>query len=148
MAWDLEEAITYYARMGAPADQSAVIALLREVQQEQGGAIPEALLPQIAEKLGAKQALLTAIIRRIPSLRLSGKPLLELCAGPNCGKHTALAARAEQLHKASGGAFRLEWLPCQRLCAKGPNIRFDGTLYHQADEALLRKLLTEAGIQF
>jgi len=141
MAWDLEEAITYYARMGAPADQSAVIALLREVQQEQGGAIPEALLPQIAEKLGAKQALLTAIIRRIPSLRLSGKPLLELCVGPNCGKHTALAALAEELERQ--GRLTLRFLPCQRMCGKGPNLRWNGVLHHRATESLLRQLLEE-----
>jgi hypothetical protein len=28
-----------------------------------------------------------------------------------------------------------------RLCGKGPNLRWDGTLHHKADEALLRKLL-------
>jgi hypothetical protein len=28
-----------------------------------------------------------------------------------------------------------------RLCGKGPNIRWDGTLYHGADEALLKMLL-------
>ena len=39
MAWELEEAISYYARMGAPADQSAVVSLLREVQQQHGGGI-------------------------------------------------------------------------------------------------------------
>ena len=35
----------------------------------------------------------------------------------------------------------LKTIPCQRMCGKGPNIRFDGKLYHKADEALLRQLL-------
>jgi NADH:ubiquinone oxidoreductase subunit E len=30
-----------------------------------------------------------------------------------------------------------------RLCGKGPNIRFDGKLYHGADAALVEKLLDE-----
>lgn len=141
MAWELEEAIQYYTRMGAPADQSALISLLREVQTEMGGTIPEGLLPRIAAELGAKPALLTALIRRIPSLNLAGKPLVELCAGPNCGKHTDLAAYAEQLQKQ--GKLTLRYLPCQRLCGKGPNLRFNGTLHHRADKPLLRKLLEE-----
>lgn len=141
MAWELEEAISYYARMGAPADQSAVVSLLREVQQQHGGAIPESLLPHIAAGLHTKTGLLLALIRRIPSLTLSGKPVLELCAGPNCGKHAALAAYAEQLQKE--GKLTLRYLPCQRMCGKGPNIRFGGVLHHRADEALLRKLLEE-----
>ena len=38
MPWNLEEAIAYYGQRGAPADQSALVSLLREVQQENGGA--------------------------------------------------------------------------------------------------------------
>ena len=34
MSWDLQEAISYYRRQGAPGDQSAVLGLLKEIQQE------------------------------------------------------------------------------------------------------------------
>lgn len=139
MNWNLEEAILYYKKQGAPADQSAVIALLREVQQEHGGSIPQYLLAPIAEGLGTKEALLNAIIRRIPSLRLANTHLLELCSGPNCGRHTALASLAESLCR--GKTVTLKYVPCMRMCGKGPNIRFDGKLYHKADEALLRELI-------
>jgi hypothetical protein len=30
-----------------------------------------------------------------------------------------------------------------RQCGKGPNLRFDGTLYNGADETLLAKLMKE-----
>ena len=83
MNWNLEEAIAYYKKQGAPADQSAVIALLREVQQENGGSIPKYVLAPIASGLGTKEALLNAMIRRIPSLRLADTHLLEICGGPN-----------------------------------------------------------------
>ena len=139
MAFDLEEAVSYYHKQGAPADQSAVISLLREVQQE-FGSIPTSLLPSLAQKLGTKESYFLALIRRIPSLRLSDRHCLELCAGPNCGKHAALGAFAESLCRASGGKITLRYLPCQRQCGKGPNIRWDGTLYNHADEALLKKL--------
>ncbi len=148
MSWHLEEAISYYQKQGAPKDQMALTGLLREIQQENGGSIPEYMLKQIAGAYQIRESFLLAIIKRIPSLRLGSSHLLELCAGPNCGKHTALAERAEKLHIASGKAFTLKFGPCMRMCGKGPNIRWDGTLYHKADEALLQKLLKDAGIDF
>ena len=141
MNWNIDEAILYYKKQGAPADQSAVIALLREVQQEQGGSIPQYMLTPIAEGLGTKEALLNAIIRRIPSLRLANTHLLELCSGPNCGRHTDLANLAESLFRGKG--VTIKYVPCMRMCGKGPNIRWDGQLYHKADEALLRGFLAQ-----
>lgn len=138
MDWNLEEAVSYYKKQGAPRDQSAVTALLREIQQESGGSIPVTLVAWAAELLEVKESLLLALIRRIPSLRLSDKHCLELCAGPNCGKHKALADFAE---KNCTGKIELKFVPCMRMCAKGPNLRFDGRLYNGADEKLLKSLL-------
>lgn len=141
MNWDLEEAIAYYKKQGAPGDQSAVIALLREVQQENSGSIPKSALSPIAAGLGTTESLLNAIIRRIPSLRLRDTHLLELCSGPNCGRHAALAEAAESLFR--GKNVTIRYVPCMRLCGKGPNLRWDGQLYHKADEALLRTFLEQ-----
>lgn len=135
----MEEMLSYYKRMGAPADQNALVQLLKEVQQTHGG-IPGYMLAQIAEGLGVKESFLMAIIRRIPSLRLKDTHCLELCAGPNCGKHTALAAYAE---KYCADKCEIKYVPCMRMCGKGPNVKFDGKLYHKADESLLRRLLEE-----
>ena len=141
MAFSLEEAVAYYKKQGAPSDQSALVSLLREVQQENGGAIPRSALPALTEGLGVKESYLLAVIRRIPSLRLSDNHTLEMCGGPNCGKHAALAAAAEKLCK--GKNVTLKFVPCMRLCGKGPNLKWDGTLYHKADEALIKRLLEE-----
>jgi len=135
----MDEIIEYYKRQGAPSDQQAVIALLREVQRLYGS-IPSWAPERIAEKLGTKPGLLLALIRRIPSLRLGEGHLLEICAGPNCGKHPQVLAAAEKIVKGRKDVV-LKTVPCQRMCGKGPNIRFDGKLYHKADEALLRQLL-------
>ena len=148
MDWNLEEAISYYKALGAPGDQSALISLLREIQQNHCGGIPEFTLVQAAQAYNIKETFLKAIIKRIPSLRLESTHCLEVCAGPNCGKHTTLAAYAEKLHTATGKKFILNYMPCMRMCGKGPNIKWDGTLYHKADEALLEKLLTNAKIDF
>ena len=148
MDWNLEEAVAYYQRQGAPKDQATLTALLKEVQQENSGSIPMAAVVQIAQHYEVRESFLLAIIKRIPSLRLGSMHCLELCAGPNCGKQTALAAGAEKLHTAAGKQFTLKFVPCMRMCGKGPNVKWDGTLYHKADEALLRKLLKDAGIDF
>lgn len=148
MNWNLEEAISYYQKQGAPKDQTALVNLMREIQQEHSGRIPSVLLEDIASAYAIKTSYLLAIIRRYPSLRLGETHILELCAGPNCGKHAALAAHAEKLHTASGKTFTLKFGPCMRMCGKGPNIKWDGMIHHKADEALLQKLLKDAGIVF
>ena len=38
--WTLEEALAYYRRQGAPGEQGALVALLREVQEERGAGAP------------------------------------------------------------------------------------------------------------
>ena len=140
MAWNLSEALAYYQQQGAPKDQSALIALLAEIQQENSG-IPQYLLAEIAEFYGIKESLLLAIIRRVPRLRLPDSHMLEVCAGPNCGKAAELAAYAERLCAAHPGKIALKFIPCMRMCGKGPNVKFDGKLYHRVDEKLLNQLL-------
>ena len=138
MEWNLQEAVAYYKKIGAPGDQTALIQLLGEVQENFGG-IPGHLLPELAEKLGTKQGVLLALIKRIPRLRSSDVHILEVCAGPICPKRADLAAVAERLCK--GRNIRLKFVPCMRQCGKGPNIRFDGVAYNGADEALLKQLI-------
>ena len=135
---DLREVLEYYKGQGAPGDQNALIALLREIQSEYGG-IPAGLLPEVAAFYGIRESLLTALIRRIPSLRLADTHTLELCGGPNCGKHRILWELAGKLCK-DRPDITLKQVPCMRLCGKGPNLRWDGKLCHKADETLLREL--------
>ena len=142
MNWTLQEALEYYRRQGAPGDQTALTELLREIQREFGG-IPGHMPKAIAESYGTKESLILALIRRIPSLRLLGTHCLELCAGPNCGKHLDLAACAEELQKKHGN-FTLKFVPCMRQCGKGPNLRWDGRLHNRATEELLRDLISSA----
>lgn len=139
MAWNLEEALDYYRRQGAPADQNALIALLKEIQQE-NGSVPADVPAKIAEYYAIREPLVLALIRRIPSLRLAGGHCMELCAGPNCGKSAFLADYAEQT---APKGVTVKRVGCMRLCGKGPNLRWDGTLYHKADQALIRKLMEQ-----
>ena len=143
MEFDLQEAAAYYRRQGAPGDQSALTALLREVQQGCGGSIPQGAIPQLAALLETKESFLLAVIRRMPSLRLGDTHLLELCGGPNCSKRAALAAFVARTYGEKPKNFLVKFVPCMRLCGKGPNIKWDGKLYHGADEVLIRRLVEE-----
>ena len=136
----MKEMLEYYHKQGAPGDQTALVSLLREVQS-QYGAVPKWVVTEIAETYQIKESFILAVVKRIPSLRLQDTHLLELCAGPNCGKHTQLAAAAEKLCKERG--IPLKFIGCQRMCGKGPNIKWDGKLYHRATEELLQKLTGE-----
>ncbi|MGM9589195.1 MAG: NAD(P)H-dependent oxidoreductase subunit E [Faecousia sp.] len=139
MDWNLRETLAYYKEQGAPKDQSIVISLLTEVQREYGGSIPQSVLAEMADCYGVKDTFFLAIIRRIPRLRLSDTHTLELCAGPNCAKAAALARAAEAL--CAGKNVSLKYVPCMRMCAKGPNLKWDGKQFHQASEQLLQTLL-------
>ena len=139
MAWELKEAAEYYKKQGAPSDQNALVGLLREIQEEYG-AVPANLLPEAAAYLGTKESFLLAVIRRQPRLRLADTHVLELCAGPNCGKAVDLAALAEKLCAEKPGVT-LRFRGCMRQCGKGPNLKWDGQIYNRADAELLKKLL-------
>lgn len=139
MPWNFEEALDYYRRQGAPGDQNALIALLKEIQRE-NGCVPAEAPSKIAAAYGIREPLVLALIRRIPSLRLSGGHCMELCAGPNCGKSAFLADLAQKL---APKGVTVKRVGCMRLCGKGPNLRWDGTLYHRADEALIRRLMQQ-----
>ena len=104
MNWnfDLEEALARCRYLGGPADQQALLTLLREVQDHCGGSLPQAALEEIAGALGVKCSFLAAIVRRYPSLRLAGAAhRLELCgslwrrpmtSGPAASAHGATSA--------------------------------------------------------
>ena len=137
---NLQQLVSRYMAMGAPGDQIALTELLRQLQADNDG-IPEYLLDPVALQLGIKKSFLLALIRRFPSLRLKNTHCLELCGGPNCSKRAQLAAFVEKTYGAKPKGFELRYVNCMRMCGKGPNIRWDGKLYHQADEALIRKLI-------
>ena len=142
MEWNLEEALAYYRGQGAPSDQTMLVGLLKEIQKEQGGLSPAAV-KQIAEAYGIKETFLLAIVRRYPSLRLQDTHCLEICCGPNCPRRKDLAAFVEKTCGKTPAGFTVRHVGCMRMCGKGPNIRWDGQIYHGADESLIRRLTEE-----
>ena len=128
-----------YMQRGAPGDQGVLMALLRHLQEHWGGSLPASEIGALAAQLGVKESFLQAVVRRVPGLRVGRQNVLELCAGPNCGKSSDLALVAEKLCKQYG--VRLQFSNCMRMCGKGPNGKLNGTLYHNLNEQRLKALL-------
>lgn len=148
--WSLEEAVAYYKEQDAPSNQEALVNLLREVQDNNGGVLPDVAMEEIVTALGIKPSFLGAVIKRYPSLRTESAPhRLEICGGPNCAKNGSakiLRFVASEYQVQSGGIskkgkFAFKICGCMKYCPHGPNIIWDGEIYNHADEALLEKLI-------
>ena len=148
--WNLQEAISHYRAQGAPSSQPQLVALLREVQQEHGGAIPEDALEEIARALAVRRSFLDAVLRRYPSLRTHAAPhRLEICGGPNCARQRSAAlidfvektyqVKSGGVSTAGGFSFRISG--CMKHCGCGPNCKWDGQVYSHADAKLLQQLI-------
>jgi len=143
---EIREMIEYYRRQGAPQDQQMLIALLREAQEAEGGALSLGMLEEIAQAYGMKATLLQAIIRRVPSLRCeSARHRLEVCGTCRAGAklrddiERAYHVKSGSCNEAAGFSY---WVtPCMKNCKHGPSIRWDGVLYGQASGELVRKLI-------
>ena len=141
MDWNLDEALDFYCKQGAPGDQTALISLLREIQQKNGNGVPRWMIGRIADRYGVRESFLLAVVKRIPALRLENTHTLELCGGPNCSRRAPLAAFVESTYGKQPKAFTLRYTGCMRMCGKGPNCKWDGVLYNGADEALIRRFV-------
>ena len=141
----LEKLMHYFQEQGAPEDQQMLIALLREAQELDGGALFAHTLSEISAALDIRPSMLQALIRRIPSLCPSDSPhRLELCR--TCGRSRDLARFIEEnFHVQPGGicrenGFSYRLTNCMKNCRCGPSMRWDGKLYSQANEALILEL--------
>ena len=140
MSWEIGEALEYYGKQGAPSDQMTLVNLLKEMEKECGG-ISRTMVQETADYYKIKESLLLALIKRYPSLHLKDSHCLEICCGSNCPKRADLAGFAEKTYGKHPSGFELKLVPCMRMCGKGPNIKWDGQIFHGADEALIRRLV-------
>ena len=142
----LEDIIRYYREQGAPQDQQMLIALLRECQEMEGGALTAQTLAAVAQGCGVKESMLAALIRRVPSLRMADAPhRLDMCM--TCPKGRELRAWVEKTWNVQSGqactaaGFTYHAVPCMKNCPNGPSIRWDGVLYSRATQELIRSLI-------
>ena len=142
---DMQELIEYYREQGAPGDQQMVIALLREMQQEDGGVLSADAIRKVAGAYAMKETMLMALIRRVPGLLYEDAPhRLEICG--TCKAGAKLRDFVERMYGVKSGAvskagFAYRVTPCMKNCKNGPSIRWDSVLHSRADETLIRSLI-------
>lgn len=149
---NLTEIVTYYKGCGAPSDQSALLACLREAQEACGGILDSEAQQEIASLLGVKPNYLQAVAKRISDLKLSGAAhTLTVCTGVNCSRRGAEIRRylEDELGAQNGKAFlNGRWMyrtaGCQRACRTSPNVRIDGQLVTGMTLEALKKRLSES----
>lgn len=141
----LEDYIEQYRSQGAPEDQQMLIALMRDAQQIDGGALRQETLDRIASELSVPGSILNAIIRRIPMLRMADAPhRLDMCGG--CDGAQELIEDIRRVYQVDKdgvsmkGRFVLRVTGCLKRCGLGPAIRWDGKTYDEADVELIRQL--------
>ena len=143
---DMQELIEYYREQGAPGDQQMVIALLREMQQEDGGVLSADAIRKVAGAYAMKETMLMALIRRVPGIRLADAPhRLQICG--TCRTGAKLRDFVERTYGVKSGGvsaagFAYQVTPCMKNCKNVPSIRWDGELYSRADEVLIEKLIS------
>lgn len=143
----IHEIIDYYRSHGAPGDQQMLIAMLKEVQETDGGMLTQASIDEIIEACHLKAPILQALIRRIPSLRCETVAhRLEICG--TCKKGAALRDYIEETYGIRSGSvcesgkFSYRVTGCMKNCKCGPSMRWDGVLYPQATIEQLEKLIS------
>ncbi len=148
-SWNIHEAVEYYKGQDAPQNQFALVELLKEVQEHNGGVLTDIAVEEIAALLNTKVTFLNAVIKRYPSLKPASAPhRLEVCGGKNCAvngsaallKHIRVAYGAESGGISTKGGFSFKICGCLKHCGKGPNIKWDGEIYNAATPELIKKL--------
>lgn len=148
-SWNIHEAVEYYKGQDAPQNQFALVELLKEAQEHNGGVLTDIAVEEIAALLNIKVTFLNAVIKRYSSLKTAQAPhRLEVCGGKNCAvngsaallKHIRGAYGAESGGISTKGGFSFKICGCLKHCGKGPNIKWDGEIYNAATPELIKKL--------
>jgi len=134
-------------------DRGALIALLEEIQ-EQNGYLSEHALRMVSEKMGRSLVDIygVATFYRSFSLQPRGKHLVSVCLGTAC--HVRGAQRiVEEFERQLGieigettpdGEFTLETVNCLGACALGPIVVVDGVYFSNVGTPQVRQILGKA----
>lgn len=151
----LDDIFSYYHKIDKPAQQDEVVELLREIQELCGFISPE-MKQRAAAALGVKEAVLTCLIRRFPSLKEADyRHTVTVCSGERCGRKRGMeifqAVKRElqidgectsgQPVISQNGQVLLKVQNCLKQCRTSPNLMIDGKVYPQVRPEDVRRLL-------
>ncbi len=133
-------------------DQSAVIAVLQDIQREEGY-LPHKTLTQLAEKMQVPLSRLYALATfyRSFSLKPTGRHKVGVCLGTAChvrGGQAVLDRLERDLGVFAGATttdrrFTLETVRCLGCCSIGPVVRVDDQTFGRVRQDKMAKILRE-----
>jgi NADH-quinone oxidoreductase subunit E len=133
-------------------DQSAVIAVLQDIQREEGY-LPHKTLTQLAEKMQVPLSRLYALATfyRSFSLKPTGRHKVGVCLGTAChvrGGQAVLDRLERDLAVRAGNTttnrrFTLETVRCLGCCSIGPVVRVDDQTFGRVRQDKMAKILRE-----
>ena len=133
-------------------DQSALIAMLQQVQRETGY-LPVYVLIHLSERLGVSTARLQALSTFYKSFSLvpTGKHKVAVCTGTAChvrGGRQVLEGLERELGVKSGETtpdryFTLESVRCLGCCSLAPVVRVGENVYGSMDQRKAARVLKE-----
>jgi len=139
-------------------DRGALIAILEEIQDE-NGYLPEQALRMVSEKMDRSLVDIYALATfyRSFSLQPRGKHLITVCLGTACHVRGAQAV-VEEFQRQLGievgettpdREFTLETVNCLGACALGPIVVADGVYFSNVDTPMVKQILKKvrAGMQ-
>lgn len=154
----LEEIFSYYDKVNKPAQQDDVVNMLREIQELCGFISPE-MKQRAADTLGVKEAVLTCLIRRFPSLKEADyQHTVIVCTGERCGRKQGIEVyqavkRELQIEGknpfgkpvlSKNGKVLMKTQNCLKQCRTAPNLMIDGKVYRQVKPEDVQGLLSFA----
>ena len=145
--WNIHEAVEYYKGQDAPQNQFALVELLKEAQEHNGGVLTDIAVEEIAALLNTKVTFLNAVIKRYPSLKTAqALHRLEVCGGKNCAangsaallKHIRQAYGVENGGISVSGGFSLRFAAALSIAAKGRTLNGTAKFTTQQRRSLLK----------
>ena len=147
---NLKEIFDYYCRYSNRLSQDELVSMLREIQEVCGGVITCDALSCICEKLGVKENYISTVIKFVPDIKTEKiAHRLSICGGVNCKSNGSaeLNNYIKRTYNVSPGGscekygFSYEVCGCMKMCAHGPNIKWDGKVYSKVTPKILDNLI-------
>ena len=141
MERELNDLIDYYCKKNTSWNQSDLIDLLRDVQDEIcGGVLKESVLCEICQELDIKRSYIDLVMKFVPDLKTEKiHHRMEICSGKNCQSNGSADLKC-YIEKTYGvkkdsvskkGSFSYKIGGCMKHCKNGPCIKWDGQVYEK-----------------
>lgn len=145
----LEEIFDYYKKQDTVSSQETLVAMLREIQEEEG-CIPEDIQIRIEEEIGVKKSVLSYIIKMYPSLKAAPyRHRIVICSGERCknaGQKEIMDFIKQEIQIGKDGISKdgricISVQNCLKHCRTSPNMMIDGKVVEHVTVDKIKQIM-------